>query len=168
MNGRRFGDISGKRLPRLRWDRQISCRCARTTRGSFIPIPAQQQLLLERESAPIPDALAIEQRDVTSNNAAFHSMQRHRISQLQLDARTGQQAPIRFDERAAGRNVDNLRRSAGAKPAVRHPDVVQRRHSDPRSAFWRPLSAFCPWVAVVCPLLSAFCPLFYGVRHFRS
>jgi hypothetical protein len=130
--------------------RETTCRCARTTRGSFIPITAQQQLLLERESASISDALAIEQRDVTSNNAAFHSMQRHRISQLELDARAGQQAPIRFDQRAAGRHVDNLCRPTWAEPAVRHPDVLEldRRYSGPRSTFG---------------LL-----LLYGVRHFRS
>jgi hypothetical protein len=77
----------GKRLPGLRPCGEINLFCARTTHGSFVP--AKQQRLFECERAAIPDALASEQRYVTTEHAALHAIQRHRLSELQLDPHPG-------------------------------------------------------------------------------
>jgi hypothetical protein len=59
------------------------------------------KLFFEYECASISNSLAIQYRDVTAQNAASHPEQRHRLAKLQFDPHTGQQAPIRFDERTA-------------------------------------------------------------------
>ena len=61
----------------------------------------KENLFFEHQCASISDALPAEQCYVTTKNAAGGAKERHRFTNLHLDARAGQQPPIRFDERAA-------------------------------------------------------------------
>ena len=66
--------------------------------GLYFP---EGKLFLEHQRAAVPNALAIEQRHMTSNDAPGDSKQRNRLAKLHFDPYAGQQAPVGFDERAA-------------------------------------------------------------------
>jgi hypothetical protein len=66
------------------------------------------KLLVKHQGSPIPDALAIEQRDVTSQDAAGNAKKRGRLANLHLDANPRQKTPVRFDERATRRQIDDM------------------------------------------------------------
>jgi hypothetical protein len=97
--------------------------------------PKRQQLLLERERPAILNAFAGEQGHVASHNAAFHSVKRHRLAELQLHARAGQKPARRFDKGPARRDIDNVRRPARPYTPTRDLRVIERQHPRPCPAF---------------------------------
>lgn len=77
-------------------------------------------LFFEHQRAAVPDPFAADQRHMTPEDAAGDAKDRHRLAHLYLDAHARQEPPVGFDERAARRQIDNLRRTPWAEPRPVH------------------------------------------------
>ena len=55
-----------------------------------------RQLTVERQSASVPNAIALQKRHMTSENPPLHSMNRHGFSELELNSHPRKQPPLGF------------------------------------------------------------------------
>ncbi len=85
--------------------------------GRYFP---EGKLLVKHQSSPIPDALAIEQGDMTSQDAAGNAEERSRLANLHLDPNSRQKTPVGFDERATRRQIDDVCETTGAQTRSLH------------------------------------------------
>jgi len=76
----------------------VSLRSLRYPLGRRFP---KGKLFVEHQRAAVPDTRAIDLRDVTTQDACGDAKKRYGITDLHLHAHTGQETPIRLDERAA-------------------------------------------------------------------